>query len=30
MSNHEPTNDSVLPDVDTSWESVWIDLGGEG
>jgi hypothetical protein len=30
MPHNNPTTDNVLPEIDTNWESVWIDLGGEG
>jgi hypothetical protein len=30
MSQNTPIVDFPQSDVDTSWESVWIDLGGEG
>jgi hypothetical protein len=30
MSPNEPITEGVLPESDTDWENVWIDLGGEG
>jgi hypothetical protein len=30
MPNHSATIAYVQADADTSWETIWIDLGGEG
>jgi hypothetical protein len=28
--NNPTTTDTIFPEIDTNWESAWIDLGGEG
>jgi hypothetical protein len=30
MAHHTATFAYVQPETDTSWETIWIDLGGEG
>jgi hypothetical protein len=30
MDDNASIIDCALPDIETNWESVWIDLGGEG
>jgi hypothetical protein len=30
MPHTDPTMVRAQPDVDSTWENIWIDLGGEG